>query len=334
MTCETFLSIVEKTKRVKIRDAMQVIEELYRQALAEEEAIEEYCKIYDLFDLLIQQSMFIGDSDDYHNLAVVCAKQDDFDAACRFLEVGLKKYPYCIDLLADYLNYGMQCDKEEICNEMYEKLISRKADWNWRAYRFAIDYLINLSDMDRVNRDEEIYSLIIEFQNKLPDDEDAYLIQAEFLSKKSENGKKGNNSEPTFVSILTYVTSDESPVRRTPKCDLKLADYYYNNGSNIEKAIQLLERCKKDSVEAQPSVNRSYVYLLSALCKMTLSYSNRIDDSWEEIETLAMDVYKDYHIASLNKADTRVYNCRSLIESFVRETGISYPYDDGIDNDI
>lgn len=334
MTYETFLAIVEKTKRVKLNDAMYAVEELYRQASASEDAVEEYCKIYDLFDLLLQQPMFIGNSDDYHNLAVVCAKQDDFDAACRFLDVGLKKHPYCIDLLADYLNYGMQCDKKEICNDMYDKLISKKSDWNWRAYRFAIDYLISLSDVDCVNRDEEIFSLITEFQNKLPDDEDAYLIQAEFLSKKCENEKKENESEPAFVSILVYATSDKSPVRRTPKCDLRLADYYYNNGSDIEKAIQLLERCKKNSVEVQPSVNRSYVYLLSALCRMTQFYSNSINDSWEEIERLAMDVYKNYHIASLNRMDMRVHNCRNLIESFVRETGIPYPYDDGINNDI
>lgn len=332
MTYETFLSIVEKTKKVKLSDAMVVIEELYRQAISAEEALEEYSKIYDLFDLLLQQSMFIGDSDDYHNLAVVCAKQDDFDAACRFLDVGLTKYPYCVDLLADYLNYGMKCDRKEICNDVYSKLILKKDDWNWRAYRFAIDYLISLTDIDCDNRDSEISSLITEFQNKLPDDEDAYLIQAEFLSKKSE--KYGSSGEPTFVSILTYVTSDKSPVRRTPKCDLRLADYYYNNGLDIERAIQLLERCKKNSVEVQPSVNRSYVYLLSALCRMTQYYNNIPSDNMEEIEMLVMDVYKNYHIAALNRIDTRIYNCRNLIESFVRETGIPYPYDDGVNNDI
>ena len=331
MTYDTFLSVIERTKKVKLSDAMSVIEELYRQALSADDAIEEYYKIYDLFDLLFQQPMFIGDSDDYHNLAVVCAKQDDYDTACRFLEVGLDKYPYCVDLLADYLNYGMQCDRLEKCHDMYIKLVLKKDDWNWRAYRFAIDYLINLTDVDHVNRDGEIADLIKEFQNKLPDEEDSYLIQAEFLNKRC---KSEDNGAPAFVSILAYVTSDKSPVKRTPKCDLKLADYYYNNGGDIERAIQLLERCKKNSVEVQPKVNRSYVYLLLALCRMTQYYNNILSVNGEDIETLAMEVYKNYHIAALNHIDSRVYNCRNLIESFIRETGIPYPYDDGIENDM
>lgn len=332
MTYETFLSIVEKTQKVKIQDAISIVEELYHQANSAQDAIEEYGRIYDLFDLLLQQPSFIGDYDDYHNFAVVCAKEDDFDVACRFLDKGLERYPYCIDLLADYLNYGMQCDRNDICKGIFEKLKLKKNDWNWRAYRFAIDYLINLTSIDCRERDNEILDLIKDFQNKLPDNEDAYLIHAEYLSKKHVNKEEHSNREPDYIKLLIYVTSDQSPARRTPKCDLKLADYYYNNGF-IDKAILLLERCKKNSIEVQPSVNRSYVFLLSALCKMSLYYEQQ-PNTVESNEELAMDVYKNYHIAFLNRKDSRVYHCKDLIESFVRETRIPYPYDDMISNDI
>lgn len=332
MTYETFLSIVEKTKRVKMKEAMQIVEELYRQADLAEDAIDEYCKIYDLFDLLLQQNAFIGDSDDYHNFAVVCARQDDYDYACRFLDVGLVEHPYAIDLLADYLNYGMRCNRKETCSEIYEKLMKRKDGWNWRAYRFSIDYLMNMSEIDGTNRNEEILVLIKEFQDNLPDNEDAYLIQAEFLNN-NRNDEKDEEGQPLFVSTLQFATSDSSEIKRTPKCDLKLADYYYDN-ADIENALHLLERCKINSLEIQPSVNRSYVYLLSALCGMTQFYRNGQSYSPEEIESIAMKVYKDYHIAALNTTDVRVFNCKKLIESFVRETGIAYGYDDGINNDI
>ena len=91
MTYDTFLAVIAKTSRVKICDAIDVLEELYAQASSSEDAIDEYCKIYDLVDAIFQNNNFIGDSDDYHNIAVVCAKQEDFDTACRFLDHGLKQ---------------------------------------------------------------------------------------------------------------------------------------------------------------------------------------------------------------------------------------------------
>lgn len=329
MTYETFIEIVKKTGKVKLCDAMQLIEELYRQAGYAEDAIDEYNRIYDLFDLVLQQSVFLGDLDDYHNIAVVCARQDEYDIACSFLEKGLEKYPYGIDLLADYLKYALQCEKKDGCADVYQKLLTKKNEWNWRAYLFSVDYLISLSDMDCVNRDDEITKLIHEFQDNIPDDENAYMLEAQFLSKKHVND---NNGKSRYIEILSYVTSEESPVKRTPKCDLKLADYYYNNGMDIEKAIYYLERCKKNSVETQLSVNRNYVYLLLALCQITKYYNET--DSIDDIEALAMDVYKNYHIACLDKTDTRINSCKNLIESFVRETKVAYPYDDNIDNDI
>lgn len=334
MTYDTFLAIIGKTAKVKICDAINVLNDLYRQAMASEDAIDEYCKIYDLIDLIFQQKIFIGDGDDFHNIAVICAKQDDFDSACRFLDYGLHYYPYNVDLLADYLKYGMKCNQSDQCRNIYKNLVARKSNWNWRAYKFAIDYLIDLTSIDLTDRNHDIISLISDFQTYLPDEEDAYLVEAEYLQNRSKCENNKDISEHTFVSVLQYAISDASPVKKTPKCDLKLASFYYNNGTNIEKAIELLERCKKDSIEIQESVNRNYVFLLSALCKMTQYYDikNRIDSEAEE--TLVKSIYQDYHIAALGDNDSRVRDCKKLIESFIRETKIPYPYDDAIDNMI
>lgn len=334
MTYNTFLAIIEKTSRVKIGDAIKVLEDLYQQAITSEDSIDEYCKIYDLIDIIFRQTIFIGDGDDYHNIAVICAKQDDYDAACRFLDCGLRQYPYNIDLLADYLKYGMKCNLYSQCEKVYENLIAKKDNWNWRAYRFAIDYLIDLSDMDLLERDQEIRTLIADFQTNLPDEEDAYLVEAEYLQNRNMSKCREDTEKHTFASVLQFATSDKCPVKRTPKCDLNLADFYYNNGTNIEKALELLERCKKDSVEIQRSVNRNYVYLLSALCKMTQYYDSNIKTSPESEEELIGSIYQDYHIAALGMTDSRVRDCKKLIESFVRETKVPYPYDDAVDNAI
>ena len=334
MTYDTFLSLIEKTSRVKICDAISILDDLYQQAQLSDDAIDEYYRIYDLVDFIFQQNTFIGDNDDYHNISVVCAQHDDYDISCRFLEKGLTYYPLNVDLLADFLKYGMKCGRKEQCQEVYNNLILRKSDWNWRAYRFAIDYLFDLIDIDSIDHSDDISTLILDFQLHLPEEEDSYLVEAEYL--KNSNIAKSNPkfSNHTFLSVLEYATSCESPVKRTPKCDLKLADFYYKNGTNVDKALALLERCKKNSVEVQRSINRSYVYLLAALCKMTQYYDIKNELTLEEKDAFVKKIYQDYHIAALETSDSRVRDCRKLIESFIRETEIPYTYDDSIDNMI
>lgn len=331
MTYDTFLSVIKKTARVKIRDVISVLDSLYQKASTSEDAIDEYYKIYDLIDLIFEQQDFIGDDDDYHNTAVVCARHDDYDVAYRFIEKGLKSYPYNVDLLADCLKYGIKCGLYDKCDAAYKNLLLRKSNWNWRAFRFSIDYLLDMSNIDCVDRNGEIISLIYDFQKKLPEEEDSYLVESEYLMNTNTD-MKIPRSKHTFISVLEYATSDESPVKRTPKCDLKLAVFYYNSGTNLERALELLERCKKDSIEIQNSVNRSYVYLLSSLCKMSKYYDNKKNASNEDIDLLVRDIYQDYHIAAIDSTDSRVRDCKNLIESFIRETEIPYPYDDSIEN--
>lgn len=334
MTYDTFLSLIEKTSRVKICDAIGILDNLYQQAQLSDDAIDEYYRIYDLVDLIFQRNTFIGDNDDYHNIAVVCAKHYDYDIACRFLERGLLHFPLNVDLLADFLKYGMRCGRNDQCKEVYKNLILRKSDWNWRAYRFTIDYLVDLINIDSTDRSDDIASLIVDFQLHLPEEEDSYLVEAEYLknSKVAQNNPKFINH--TFLSVLEYATSCNSPVKRTPKCDLKLADYYYENGMNIKKALELLERCKRDSIEVQRSVNRGYVYLLSALCKMAQYYDLKNELTIEEKNSYVRSIYQDYHIAALETEDSRVQDCKKLLESFIRETEIPYPYDDSVNNMI
>lgn len=334
MTYETFLSVVKKTSRVKLHDAIKVLQSLYTEANREDNAIEEYSKIYDLIDFLFQQPVFEGDDSDYHNIAVVCAKQEDYDSACKLLDIGMQQYPYCIDLLADYLCYGVQCNRIDKCKTVYERLQSQESIWSWRAFKFSIDFLTYLTDVDGVNRDEIIETLIDKFQKSLPEREDSYLVEAEYLFNRNYISNCYSKTGNSFVSVLTYTTSDECPVKRTPKCDLKLADYYYCNGKNIDEAIRLLNRCKKDSVEVQQSVNREYVFVLLALCYVTQYYNSieerNIDE--QKIEEIVLNAYKNYHIAAIEMYDLRVQDCKKIIEAFVRETGIPYPYDDNIEN--
>lgn len=333
MNYNTFIAMLNKRSNVKLRDAMGILEDLYVQVNDSEDAIDEYCKIYDLIDIILQQKTYEGNDSDFHNLAVVCALQEDYEVACQILDKGLATYQYSRDLLADYLNYGMQCGRKEQCATVYKKLQEIKDCWNWRAYLFSIDYLKCLSSIDGVNIDEEIEGLIREFQKNQPEKEEAYLAEAEYLFDKNKITSKDEN-ERSFVSVLEYATSEKCPTRRTPKCDLKLADYYFDNGIHLDKAIELLNRCRKNSSEVQKSINRKYVYLLLALTYMNQYYEmkkslNKEDDS---IQQIVMNVYENYHKAAAGSLDSRVRGCRHLIEVFVIESRVAYPYDDNIKN--
>lgn len=333
MNYNTFIAMLNRRSNVKLRDAMGILEDLYAQVNDGEDAIDEYCKIYDLIDIILQQKTYEGNDSDFHNLAVVCALQEDYEIACQILDKGLAEYQYSRDLLADYLNYGMQCGRKEQCATAYQKLQEIKDCWNWRAYLFSIDYLKCLSSIDGANIDEEVEELIREFQKKQPEKEEAYLAEAEYLYDKNKITSKDEN-ERSFVSVLEYATSEKCPTRRTPKCDLKLADYYFDNGIHLDKVIELLNRCRKNSSEVQKSINRKYVYLLLALTYMNQYYEmkknlNRDDES---IQQIVMNVYENYHKAAAGSLDSRVRGCKHLIEVFVLESGVAYPYDDNIKN--
>lgn len=338
MTVETLMVIIERTSKVKLRDTIAVVEELYHQSSIDEDSIDSYIKLYDLFELVLQQPLWEGTESDFHNLTVTCARQDDYDAACRFLDKGLIYYPYSIDLLSDYLNYGMNCGRREQCKTIFSRLQERRSAWNWRAYHFSISYLLESAAAEPSINPENILALINDFQKKLPTCEESYIDEAEFINSFSEYETEGRS----FLSVLEYATSDACPIKRTPKCDLKLADYYFDIGKDLDKASQLLERCKRNSVESQLSVNRNYVYLLSSLCKMTQYYDTTKDENCRKVlsgetekEKLVLTIYEDYHVAALKRLDSRVQSCKDLIEAFIRETGVPYPYDDdGIESFI
>lgn len=334
MTYETAVAIIEKTSEVKVKDIQQVLEKLYYQASIEDDAIEYFYNINDLTELILKQEFFEGDEDDFHNLSVTYARGDDYANACDILDKGLMFYPYSIDLLADYLNYGIHCNRLVKCEEFYKRLLEVRKWWNWRAYQFSINYLTKRLSVDPKLDIVDIENLVEEFVEKMPDIEECYITKAEYVKtfKAGDDRKK-------FLEVLEFAVSPKCMIQRTPKCDLKLADYYYNLGNDLKRANDLIERCKRDSVEAQPSVNRKYVYLLSALCKVCMFYENskqkedvKVQEGSEE-EKKILNIYSDYHVA-VDRNDFQVCNCKDLIEALVKETGIPYPYDDGIYNDL
>ena len=64
--------------------------------------------LYELIDQFLSQDQQSGDADDFHNFAVELARKDEYILACSVLDCGLKLFPKNVDLLADYLQFGVR----------------------------------------------------------------------------------------------------------------------------------------------------------------------------------------------------------------------------------
>ena len=330
MTYETLSSIIELKGIVNLRYFREVTEELLQILDVESDSLDSVDKIDSLVSMFCSLNIFEGEEEDFHNLSVTFARADQYIFACRILEKGLTLYEYSVDLLADYLCYGMKCGKYAECEDVYKKLLKIKSNWNWRAYQFSIDYLIECRKSRPRMKTEPIKELVEEFVQNIPDKEESYLSKAEYLQTFEPTAK-----EESFVSVLSFATSGKCPVQRTPKCDLTLADYYYNTKKDLDAARKLINRCKRNSVEVQLSVNRNYVFLLSALCGISSFYDARTQKENDDPQTMnevieedtpewnnVMEIYRDFHIASAGRPDSKVRNCKDVIEAFIRETGV------------
>ena len=337
MNYDVLNRLITDTRCVNLKHLEEVLGTLYyEQSFGDD--YEPFEKVTSLKMQIEQDIIIEGSKNDYHNVAVTCARGDDYRFACLIIEEGLKKFPNNIDLLADYLAYGLQGGTAERCEIVFEKLMTLKERWNWRGYSFVIDYLQDVDDLGSVKySSSQIKSLVndltLEYIDKMPDKEESYCSRFDYIKDTATGADKIAQEQKILLMAVNNAT-----LKRVPKSLLRLADLYYDCG-NVKEADIIIERCKSDSLEVQTSVNRTYVYLLSTLCKLSIFYELSKDmpkklvenDEGSEREKYLRNAYEDFHVASLDFNDTRVKNLKSVIKTVVRETGIAYPYDDGIE---
>ena len=129
--------------------ATDIVESRYLRDFSTAEPEEKQQILKDLttfLEQLLRQPQISGSADAWHNLCVVLAQCDLYNLACITLERGLDFYPKSVDLLADYLQYGMECGQGERCKAVCKTLVKiPKFFWTWRGYRFLIGYETQLS---------------------------------------------------------------------------------------------------------------------------------------------------------------------------------------------
>lgn len=245
--------------------------------------------LYDFIDQFLEQDQQSGDADDFHNFAVDLARADEYVLACKVLECGLGLFPKNVDLLADYLQFGVKCNKFDECKKVY-KTINRvpRRRWTWRGFAFMVDYLLFLidrSDSEKIieAKEKEILSVVADYRKQFPYIEDSYRTEA--------NVYRVLNLPDRETDVLRLALDN---VIVAPKCALRYADICFERGM-YEEADKAIKRGISDATQTQTSVNEGYIYYLSALCKIAIALkkSDGINLNEEEVR----EIYSDFNIA-------------------------------------
>jgi tetratricopeptide (TPR) repeat protein len=268
---------------------------------------------------------YVGTEDDFHNLSVAYARFDMYDCACKILFRGLKDMPYSVDLLADYIKYGLYCGEYDLCKEYFGRLQTiPQSKWNWRAYSFSIDYLL-----DRCNR-ETGNDVLIGIQKEATTIANAFIKRVNtdqaYFDKSTVYRAFGEHRKEHAVLLGCLNT-----IKVAPKSALRLADIEFENG-NFKEAILYTKRCIS-TIKPQPDVSQSYAYLLFALGKASDLFTIGVDSTnFEEHKEAINDIYRDLH-TSIENGLVDVYRetANTTIRTIAAQTGIEYPYNNSDD---
>lgn len=313
-------------KIINIPDVEVVIEQLLQDDEIDEEfdysgsSRKKLRKIVSLFNE--QEFLLYGTAEEIHNCAVPLARVNMYDCACIILKRGLKSLEGSVDLLADYIRYGISCGRYEECEEYFLRLKGiSKNQWNWRAFSFSIDYLL-----DKVNRTNGIRERnnIKKTANRLADEfisiigkDQAYFDKAQVIRTF---GGDNENTEETI--LLQGIHS----LKVAPRCALRMSDILFERGE-YKEAVELLKKCCINAFSPQPDISGSYSFLLSALSKTSELFSEYIDSDFSDKENVVMDIYKDFNTAlEANLNNTYKQTANTAIKIIEAQTKYDYPY--------
>lgn len=302
MNYETVINNIKTNHIVTISHVNEVVDELLNAYEEDEEQCWE--RLNELMGVLTAADIQIynGDSDRYHNLAVSLARADQYSFACDVLSLGLKFYGESQDLLADFLAYAAKCKGQSKNDETarkaedyYEKLMSMdKNSLDWRAFDFSIDYLSAKlqeaeDEAEKQKLNSSIDELLADYQKIHSEDEKAYFAQ--YVVSVSRHEKDAEKKLQEKMEKLD---------RPAPRCNMKLAEYFFKNG-RYEEAEKYIDICKRITPSLEQAVEPGSIYTLSALCGMCRIYKDGIENLKKdgksnqdnELEKRVRRVYKD-----------------------------------------
>ena len=288
-----------------------------------------YGEIRSLISEFCNQAEVYGTENEFHNLAMHLAKSNLEDLACKVLERGLQIHKN-VDLLADYLQYGLRCGYKERCTEYYNILKKiPKRIWTWRGFSFSIEYLQYKLDNEAASEKEidrlvkEIEAIAEEYIKKIPYSEDSYLVRARVYQTVKDDPDKE----------LEILNECLEKIKVCSRVALRCADIYFERGE-YAKALERVQRALADANKTQGSINEGYGYYLAGLCKIAMLPKEKakvensaIEDIYAEFNSALLDfgweierTYKEIIIKKTRNLKSRYnveipYNYEKLIEN-------------------
>lgn len=308
---------IERNLYIEMRDkSAGEVEEIVKEALYEEDEERVYAEINQFLSI----NEVTGSPDEFHNLSVNFSRKDDYMTACKVLVKGLGKYPYSTDLLADFLQIGLYCNKEEECQYYYSVLLSiPKEKWTWRGFSFSIDYLQLITEKYHDEKKiEENFRIMLkiadEYADYFPYEEDVYLTKADIY--------KHFNQQKKEIECLKMAVDKKI---KSSKCGLRLADFYFSKG-DFRTALEYIERSKVESIDAQNKINVGYMYYLAGLCKTAILQMEK--DFYNQ--SAVMSIYQDFYIAEETAENVASYAKNIRRQILILETKTGIKYDDAV----
>lgn len=272
--------------------------------------------LYELMKRFIAQDEHSGDADDFHNFAVDLARKDEYIYACQVLDCGLKLFPKNVDLLADYLQYGVSCNRLDECRKVYKTLLKiPRRRWTWRGFAFLVDYLqflVDRSDSDKeINaKEEEMLSVVSDFRKYFPYSEESYRTESNVYRILNLPDKEADVLKLALKCVLV-----------APKCALRYADILFERGM-YQEAADAIKRGIRDANQTQSRVNEGYIYYLSALCKLAIAQQS--GSNLDLDKTSADEIYSEFNIALSKFQNTKnsyIDVIRTKTNTIVNKTG-------------
>lgn len=222
------------------------------------------------------------DAEAYHNKACVYSLSGKHKKAIEVCQKGLKHFPMNVDLLASIIAYCSDSGDQKSAAQYYATLKDSIPfpRWGWRAYMYAIRYLLS---EDPVKNEAECRMLVSNYRKYIPYEEKSYLAESELEEAL------GNRERSMQVLEEAIATRNNASM-----CALRLVGMQMDRGM-YEEALHTANYGIAASAEAQPSINMPHLCYLRALVKDYLVHRKEFVSepvSREEVE----EVEKEYRL--------------------------------------